>query len=437
MTTPLFARAQAVADAVLLEGYALYPYRRSSRKNQLRWQFGVLAPRDFSEAGGGEPWWMQTECLIDGDAPATVQGQLRFLRLRRRRVEAAVDGGRHFRAVESVEVGGQLQVAWDEGELCEVSFSHLLDAPGEQVVGFERPGDDTVEILSSDGGTTARITHTRAPLAGVVRISVEPVAAPRPLARLRVRVENLTDWDRSQTSRDEALTASCLGIHLLLALPSDSFLSSQDPPAWAAAANAACRNLRLHPVLACEAGRRDLILAAPIILSDHPAVAPESPGDLFDATEIDEILTLRTLALTDEEKRQARATDPRVAAIIDRVDGAPPELLERLHGTFRAPHPTRVESDTATTTTVSSFRAGARVRLRPGPRRTDAQDMFLAGCVATIERVERDLDDRECLAVLLDDDPAAELNRWHGRFLYFYPDEVEPIAGGAVDGAVT
>jgi hypothetical protein len=435
-TTPLFARARAVADAVLLEGYALYPYRRSSLKNQLRWQFGVLVPRRFSEAGGGEPWWMQTECLVEGDAPVTLEGRLRFLRLRRRRVDVPTDHGSggadddgELRPVESVEVNGQLLVAWDEGEICEVDFTHPIEITGqaEQVIEFDLPGDVSTEELRTDGVLAARVTHTRAPLAGKLLITVEPVAAQEPLCRLHIRIENRTAWESPSTSRDQALTASCLGVHLLLALPADRFLSLVDAPEWAEPATKACRNIRLHPVLACEPGRRDLVLSAPIILSDHPAVAPESPGDLFDATEIDEILTLRTLTLTDDEKRQARATDPRVAALIDRVDGAPPELLQQLHGVFRAPHPI-FQADPSLT---STYRAGTRVRLHPGSRRTDAQDMFLAGCIAVIERVERDVDDQECLAVLLEDDPAAELNRWHGRFLYFYPDEVEPLADGA------
>ena len=72
-----------------------------------------------------------------------------------------------------------------------------------------------------------------------------------------------------------------------------------------------------------------------LFLYDYPQIAPESPGDLYDATEIDEILTLRTMTLTDEEKREARATDPRAAAIIDRVDDMPPEILDRLHGAVR------------------------------------------------------------------------------------------------------
>jgi hypothetical protein len=155
----------------------------------------------------------------------------------------------------------------------------------------------------------------------------------------------------------------------------------------------------------------ELLLSAPFILYDHPRVAPESPGDLFDATEIDEILTLRTLTLTDAEKREARAADPRVAALIDQVDGMSPERLARLHGTFRDPR----------------LVVGARVQLRPGARRGDAQDMFLSGLVATVREVKEDLEGAFCVAVTIDDDPAAELNAWHGRYHWFRLDEVEIV----------
>src|SRR3954464_3639015 len=64
----MFAAAERVADAVLYEGYVLYPYRASAAKNQLRWQFGVVAPRAPND--DGEPWFSNTECLIEpGDRP--------------------------------------------------------------------------------------------------------------------------------------------------------------------------------------------------------------------------------------------------------------------------------------------------------------------------------------------------------------------------------
>ena len=154
------------------------------------------------------------------------------------------------------------------------------------------------------------------------------------------------------------------------------------------------------------------------------------------------------MALTEDEKREARATDERAAAIIDRVDNMPPELLERLHGAVRylqgvegepgeeepelvpwwdpgADRTVSPETDGVVVAGVTVAK-GSRVRLRPGQRRADAQDMFLAGREATVEAVFLDVDGNRHLAITLDEDPAADLQRWHGR-LYFSPDEVEPL----------
>ena len=130
-------------------------------------------------------------------------------------------------------------------------------------------------------------------------------------------------------------------------MPGGRFLSLTDPPEWAAAEAGQCVNTGTWPVLAGPQDCTDLMLSSPVILYDHPEVAAESPADLFDATEIDEILTLRTMALTDAEKREARSTDPRAADLIDRMDDLPPEMLDRLHGAIRY----------------------LQARRRPGPRR--------------------------------------------------------------------
>src|SRR5262245_9318227 len=356
-----FERVRAVADAVLFEGYALYPYRASSRKNQLRWQFGVLAPRAWSKAGGGDPWWMETQTLIEPAGEPRLEGRLRFLRLRRRTIHTTTGG--EDRAVESMEVGGQLLLPWDEGEVQEIDVA--LGERSVKVAGdsHDEPVEDTT------GVAVARVARRRAPVKVRLLVTTEPVAAARPLVRLRARIENLTPCDDPRAPRDHIVGSFCLGTHLLLSVAAGQFVSLLDPPDWAADAAAACRNLRLYPVLAGARGQRDVLLASPIILYDHPQVAPESAGDLFDATEIDEILTLRTRALTDDEKRQARATDPRIAALLDRVDGASPADLARLHGAFRD----RLQVG------ATAVGPGSRVRLRPNARRADAQDMFLEG----------------------------------------------------------
>jgi hypothetical protein len=255
------------------------------------------------------------------------------------------------------------------------------------------------------------IRETRA-LSGAIHVRCEALAASRPLARLRVSIENTTDFDEADAPRDQAMTAALLGTHLLLATRGGRFLSVTDPPDWATAAARDWPRTSLHPVLVGQP-HDEVVLAAPFILSDRPQIAPESQGDFFDATEIDELLTLRTLTLTDDEKRQVRATDPRAAALLDRVEHTSVRAMARLHGAIRDPHP------------PIRVAAGARVRLRPGARRTDAQDMFLVGKLATVEKVLVDVDGRDCYAVTVDDDPGRELFRANGRFLYFYADELE------------
>jgi hypothetical protein len=201
-------------------------------------------------------------------------------------------------------------------------------------------------------------------------------------------------------------------------------------------------------VLAGPEGSGDVVLSSPIILYDHPAIAPESPDDLCDATEIDEILTLRIMTLTDEEKREARGTDPRARRIVDRADNIPDEILERLHGAVRSlrsvepevaapeiagweeflnpPGETPPEEATLTIADVLVGK-GTRVRLRPS-RRADSMDFFLAGRDARVTGIYRDVEDACYVAVTLqDDDPTGDLHEATGRFFYFYPDEIEPL----------
>lgn len=429
----IFERARAIADAVLLEGYLLYPYRASSTKNQFRWGFGVLSPREWSEAGGCEPWWMETQTLLASEEDTLLEGRLRFLHIQDRQLEKAGEGG--FYSVDVLEVGGRQLMPWDEGQVREIDFHVKIRAasgPQSRQIPFEIPGgEDIEEVFDVSGTHSGRVKRVRRPIHGSMRISTEPAGTDPSLLRLTIRIENLTRWDRPDAPRDEVLRAACLSTHLLLRSTAGSFISLLDPPDWAENAAAACKNVRAFPVLAGEPGRNDLVLAAPIILYDHAKIAPESPGDLFDATEIDEILSLRTLTLTDAEKAEAGATDPRAAAILERTERLQPEDWVRLHGTLRdlhedemVPRPTAPPAVAA----VAPFPPGSKVRLRPGPRRTDAQDLLFAGRIATVEKVMQDIEGRDHLAVTLDDDPAAEMHRWYGRFHYYALDEVEAIA---------
>ncbi len=450
-----FERAQKVADAVLYEGYVLYPYRASARKNRLRWQFGVLTPRAWSEGGGGEAWWAQTACLVRPGARARLVGRVRFLHVLSRRVEEARDGA--FYAVETLDAGGALWTSFDEGIERAVDFELEIDPDGAEPVErcFAFEGRRSEEpIRGADGAAAGRVVRELRPLAGRIEISLPRLDAAQPLLQLRIRVANATAGVPADGPRERALGHFMVGTHTLLALDGAEFVSLLDPPDWAAAAAADCPNVGTWPVMAGPEGDRRLVLSSPILLPDHPAVAPESVGDLYDATEIDEILTLRTMTLTDEEKREARATDPRAAAIIDRVDALDGDDLARLHGAIRcfgrvadAPEPPEAEvpwwnpapyasvspSTDAVEIAGAKVARGSRVRLRPGPRRADAQDMFFEGRIGLVEGVFLDVDDRPYLAVTVEDDPAAELQRWHGRYLYFATDEVEPLEAAAPD----
>lgn len=414
-----FERAQRLADAVLLEGYVLYPYRPDTTKNRYRWTFGVVAPRRWSERGGCEPWWLRAQVLVAGEAPA-VRARLRFMRVVERRVEERV--GAAYRRVERLDVRGRAFLGWEEGELVEIEFAVPL--AGATATPISLPANEEIETITKADGTEAgRVVRARAALAGAIEAGVDWLSTNGgPLARVTVRVENLTPFEALAAPRADAVRSAFVSAHVLLAVERGRFLSLVDPPAYALAAAASCSNVGTHPVVVAEAGRDDLVLAAPIILSEHPGIAPESPGDFCDAGEIDELLALRTRTLGDEEKALARATDARTAELVDRAVALTDAQLARLHGVA-------IGASGERRPLLSRFHPGARVRLRPdlGGRRTDAQDLLYVGRCATIEAVRKDVDGRDYLAVTLDDDPIVEMHRAKGRFHYYYPDEVELV----------
>jgi hypothetical protein len=435
-----FADAQRVADAVLWEGYVLYPYRASAAKNQVRWQYGVLTPRPYSEADGHERCTMHTECVLEVGPEARVDVRIRYLQVSARTIEAAVDDG--YVGVAELEVDGELWASWDE------AVEHQLDIPGVALaqpggcdVPISLPGGRTVELL----GTSGRVVRERWPVEAVVHIESAHRPGPYPLTTLRVRVENTTDWTGAGVARDEAMRRSLVAVHTLLHADDARFISLLDPPEFARAAVEACTNDGAFPVLIGDPADPTTMLASPIILYDHPSVAAESPGDMCDATEIDEILALRILTLTDDEKRLARSTDPRAAAIVDRIEGFSPEVFASLHGEMRALGGGAPATDAlpwwepAVDAEVNPWEdvvmitgvpvaKGSKVRLQPGRagRRTDAQDLFLVGRDATVAGVFFDVDGEQHVAVILDDDVSADIHEEKGRFLYFHPDEVEP-----------
>jgi hypothetical protein len=452
-----FEAARAVADAVLYEGYLLYPYRRSAAKNRFRWQFGVLAPRPFIEAAGpadtglagaADAWQQQTELLLEAREDAELFVRLRFLQVQRRSVERRTGGG--WEAVDALEVDGERHFGFDEALPREfdlaVPLRDLRDRPS--LARVTAPAGAQVERLRDVG----RIVRESRPVEAALRLELYAAEAPFRLHRLRLVVENAAGTG-AELTRPEALRVSLVAAHTLLGVRGGRFLSLLDPPLWAAPAAQACRNVHTFPVLAGPAGGRDVVLSSPIILYDHPEIAPESPGPLFDSGEIDEILSLRTRTLTDEEKREARATDPQAAALLDRVDSLPDEMLARLHGAVRSLRPVRGRDDgslpdehdaeqpwwqpgadahidpdrDAVVLQGVPVARGSRVRLHPRAHGTDAHDAFLDGRSARVHGVFLDVDGVRHVAVTLEDDPGAELHEWYRRFWYFAPEELSPL----------
>lgn len=503
---PAFEGMSAVADAVLYEGYLLYPYRRSSPKNRARWQFGVLFPRAWVEAdgpvspgvsGSADSWYQQTECLVRVRRPgAVLRLRVRYLQMQHKQAEDA-DG----RPVESLTCDdGTVQLTFEEAVPREAELTAALDE-GEHTFAVGSPAGTDAQALP---GCAGRVVRRREEVRASTTLVAERLGGD--VLRLRVRTANEVRTTEPHATRDRALRHALIATHTLLGADGAEFVSLIDPGPDLEDAARSCRNDFTFPVLGgpppagspADGAVSPLLLSSPIILPDHPQVAPESPGDLHDAGEIDEILTLRTMLLTDEEKREARATDARAAEILDRVDTMPPEVFGRLHGAIRSlspagdrpggRRPVADPRDTGRATGAPSSaepaagprpaagtRAGAHpngeppdgegrfgerpawwqegaddgfspatdtilvdgvrvgggsaVRLCPRGRGADAQDMFLVGRTATVAAVFHDVDGSTRLAVTVDDDPAAELHGWYGRFHYFRPDEVEPLGG--------
>ena len=465
-------RVRAIADAVLYEGYLLYPYRASSSKNQSRWQFGVLGPPHASAASFGEDSGMSMQCLVepghgqladDGtadDVPSVVV-RLRFLQIQTRSVERLVDGA--FVPVDELVVDGRSLLSWQEASECEVPLPvHPLAEAFGGVTGpvveatVDVPGGEEVEqVVDGANVPVGRIIRRRAPLVVTVGIGTEPDAGR---VRLTVAVRN-AHLDEAAT-KDGAIRLSLIGAHLLLEADGARFVSLLEPPDDAVEAAARCHQQRCFPVLVGLAGATDMVLGSPIILYDYPEIAAESAGALFDSTEIDEILTLRVMTMTDAEKREARATDPRAAEIIDRCDAMSTDALQQLHGVLRDPHAGVVEGDLGApdvrnaeppsfetgdvpwwdpaadesvrpetdSVLIDGVRVakGSLVRVHPS-RRADAQDLFFAEQVARVTAVLSDVDGGTHVALVLVDDPAADMHEWYGRYFYFAPDELEPL----------
>jgi hydrogenase maturation protease len=337
---------EAIANAVLYEGYLLYPYRQSAVKNQVRWTFGGVHPQAWSEATGGfEPWVQQTQCLVanagfpgdaagDGAFPAgcRISATVRFLRLMGCRRD---------------------EQSWQEAAECslppvELDLEHLFEVPVRQEI-----------KLAAGESREDEVRREWQALSGQLEAWAERAAAA--VARLTLRVLNTTALpEPGRLSREEAVLHSMASTHVVLRVSGGRFISLADPAPALLEAAQACKNVGAWPVLVGEPGSDDTLLASPIILEDHPQVAPESAMDLFDSTEIDELLTLRILTLSDREKAEVRTGDERGRRLLERAEALTSQELMRMHGTLR--NLRRVgEQDWPEPTQVSALDGGLRL----------------------------------------------------------------------------
>lgn len=311
-----------IAQTVLYEGHVLWPYRRSALKNHERWTFGRVYPQGREAEGAST---LELQVLVEAEAAARVSVALRFLQLVERQV---LRGGV---PVDALEVDGRPYLTWQDATEREIVVTDLaLGAPPRRRPFALPAGADEETLLDAHGARVGALLRTWRSLRGALTLAAEPRAPG--LWRVTVHVANTTPASGAGT---RGLDAALLSTHLVLTSAGGRFVSAQDPPdAWRAEA-AACRSAGTWPVLVGEPGERGTVLGAPIILYDYPQVAPESPGDFFDACEIDELLVLNVLGLTDDERREMVASDPRAREIVERCAELSVDEVMRLHGALR------------------------------------------------------------------------------------------------------
>ncbi len=434
-------RVSAIAAAALYEGYILYPYSPTAIKNRQRWTFGGVFPREYAEANGGDPCTIQAQCLLEGSTDTKIEVRLRFLHIVTREIGVLAElqailplDPAALTRVAVLELDGTRYLPWEEAMEQEVAeiwpLPQLLGRTAETAYSFP-PRHDMEPIHGSDGRVAGAVIRSAASLAGALIVAAEPVA--NGVVRLSVRVENRTPLTpEMRTRRDLAQHRAFASAHLLLGAEGGAFVSLMDPPPALQGAAAACDNQGVWPVLAGQPGARDIMLASPIILYDYPEIAPESPGDLFDGTEIDEILSLRILTMTDAEKRDMAAVDARARALLERTERLGAPAFARMHGTMhRAATPLPLAGEVGSQHEpgeAEGLAVGDHVRLRPR-RRADIMDVVLRDKIAVIEAIERDFEDNVHLAVTVLEDPGREfgMDRMPGHRFFFGLDEVQKL----------
>jgi hypothetical protein len=329
--------ALKVANAVLYEGYMLYPYRPSAIKNRQRWSFGILYPPEFGEVvAGTERAQTHSECLVRQTGATVLHIQLRFLHLVAREVSRKV--GDNFEPVSSIVVDGQAIESWDEGVERSVECESALRDDAQQSFPFSfPPSSERKPLRDTTGAVVGQIRRRQREIAGTISIAAAKLSEQ--VLKLAIDISNRSALPGPAQDRDSALLGSLLSAHTILSVTGGDFVSLLDPPEDLRQAVSECRNIGNFPVLVGAEGERDMMLCSPIVLYDYPQIAPESAGDFFDGTEMDEMLTLRVMTLTDEEKDQMRSGNDHVRNLLQRTEASAREQLMRTHGTIRSMKP--------------------------------------------------------------------------------------------------
>ena len=260
-------------------------------------------PRVYAQAQRPEePYRLVAECLVVADAQASLDVRLRFLQL--------------VRQQQSASLLTDPSLAWDEA--------------------VERTSEHSALRLSDLIASPLSITAvTEGDLQIDLTISAQVLSDGA--CKLRLEVQNTTTLTTgAEAKRDEALPSSFVSAHLLLGLAGGEFVSLLDPAEAYRESAASCSNRGVFPVLAGAEPDRSVLFCSPIILYDYPKIAPESEGDFFDGTEMDEMLTLRVLTLTDAEKQEMQNGDPRARRILERTEALTSEAMLKAHGVIRS-----------------------------------------------------------------------------------------------------
>jgi hypothetical protein len=281
---------RAVANAVLYEGYMLYPYRPSALKNRSQgWSFGTLLPPAYVAEQVGEADSLEGQILLTGSEDALLTIEVRFLQL-----------------------GQPAPNAMERSVRVQLRTCDALHHVQQKAFSFD----------AQDGFRCHRVT-------GSLEAQAEQIDHG---VKLSVLLINQTSLGIPVSNRDEALFDALVAAHVLLTVEGGEFVSLLDPPAELRAAASACRQVGVFPVLVGNEDEHTAMLLSPIILYDYPKIAQQSRGDFCDSSEIDEMLSLRVLTLSDAEKKEIRTAGGHASRILERTEALSEDELSNLHG---------------------------------------------------------------------------------------------------------